>query len=117
MTLLEALLATVILAVVAVACLEGTHGAATLQHRTASMSRALSRAEAAMETAATHSTAAEPGASDANVDVQRDQYHTGAGRGVQRIAVSVRDADGRVVRLTRLVEAPSAHAQAIGARP
>jgi len=111
-TLLEALLATVILAVVAVACLEGTHGAATLQHRAASVSRALSHAEAVMATAATGGSARREDArlDEARVDVHRIPYGHGAASTVQRIEVSVRDADGRLVRLTRLVD----HGQIVG---
>ena len=43
MTLLESLIATVLLAVVAVACLEGTRGATRLQQRQEAMVAALAR--------------------------------------------------------------------------
>lgn len=116
MTLLEALLATVILAVVAVACLEGTHGAAALQRRTASMSDALSRAETAMETAATGSVLPATGSDDVTrPSVQRTPY--GAGTGLQRVEVSVRDGNGRVVRLTRLVDASAGGAPGVRGGP
>jgi len=105
MTLLEALLATVILAVVAVACLEGTHGAADLQHRAAAVNAALSRAESALEQAR------EPFAPPVNgvhaeggAQVHRMGYTRFPDARVERVSVEVRDADGRLVRLTRLVE-------------
>jgi Tfp pilus assembly protein PilV len=99
MTLLEAMIAAVILAVVSVACLEGTRGAAVLQRRTAQLSAAVVRADAALQRAAA---GAMPASRDALV---RRPYGAGDGRdALDVVTVTETLADGRTVRLTRLVE-------------
>ena len=99
MTLLEALLATVILSVVAVACLEGTRGAASLQHKSAATAHAVMQAEAAL------SQATAGGVVDArDARVTRVPYASGHGAtGLDRIDVDVATPNGGTVRLTRLV--------------
>lgn len=101
MTLLEALFATVILAVAAVACLEGTRGAAELQVRAAAVNSALSRAEAALEQPFEQSpeTSGEPEASR-----YRARYPAIPDGAVEKVSVEVRDPQGRTIRLTRLVD-------------
>jgi type II secretory pathway pseudopilin PulG len=101
MTLLEALLATVILSVVAVACLEGTRGAASLQRVAASTTVGVARAEAAMAQAATGAPLA---ASD--IAVTRVPYRAAGARGpshLERVDVTVPVTGGGAVHLTRLV--------------
>lgn len=101
MTLLEALLATVILSVVAVACLEGTRGAASLQHAAATTTAGVARAEAALAQV-------EAGAPlDArDVQVTRVRYVPPGVRTasqLDRVDVVVPVVGGGSVHLTRLV--------------
>lgn len=105
MTLLEALLATVILAVVAVACLEGTHGAADLQHRAAAVNDALSRAESALEQAREPLAPPVSGVhAETGMQVHRTVYARIPDASVEQVIVEALDADGRTVRLTRLMD-------------
>lgn len=99
MTLLEALLATVILSVVAIACLEGTRGAASLQYRAGSAREVAAIAEAAMAQAQ----------AGAPVDprmarVTRTPYVLqGRALPLDLLDVYVARAEGGSLRLTRLV--------------
>lgn len=99
MTLLEALLATVILSVVAVACLEGTRGAASLQHRSAVTAQAVMHAEAALSQVTAGDRLA---ARDAQVTRVPYVGRDGATR-LDRVEVEVPTANGGTLRLTRLV--------------
>ncbi|MCA0376698.1 MAG: hypothetical protein LCH84_13685 [Gemmatimonadetes bacterium] len=107
MTLLEGIIATVLLALVAVACLDGTRGAAQLQHRSQARLDALVTAEAALDAEALDESGMVR--SDA-VRMTRAPYRTaprvGPTRaGLVRVDVEARTADGSVVRLSRLVPA------------
>lgn len=101
MTLLEALLATVILSVVAIACLEGTRGAASLQYAATSTTAGVARAEAVLAQV-------EAGApvDPRDAQVSRLPYRapgaTTATR-LDRVDVVVPVAGGRTVHLTRLL--------------
>jgi|APMI01.1.fsa_nt_gi type II secretory pathway pseudopilin PulG len=98
MTLLEALLATVILSVVAIACLEGTRGAASLQRRASTMAEGVAVAEAALAQAAVDAPVEQQG-----VRVTRAAYvPNGRMSTLDRISVEVPVAGG-MVRLSRLV--------------
>lgn len=109
MTLLEALLATVILAVVAVACLEGTRGAASLQRAAAGTALGVAQAEAVMaEVLAGAPVAA------GDVRVRRGRYAPAPGAPasqLDRVDVDVPVAGGGVVHLTRLVRRPTGRPQ------
>lgn len=109
MTLLEGIIATVLLALVAVACLDGTRGAAQLQHRSQARLDALVTAEAALD--AESLDAPDVARSDA-VHTTREPYRTAPGdplgrAGLTRVDVEVRATDGSVVQLSRLVPAAS----------
>lgn len=113
MTLLEALLATVILSVVAVACLEGTRGAASLQQAAVGTTVGVARAEAALAQA----TSGAP-LEQRDIVVTRVPYAGGTMAGaaraprasqLDRVDVVVPVAGGGRVHLTRLVRrAPEA---------
>lgn len=96
MTLLEAVVAMVILSVVAIGCLEGTRGAARLQRRAQEVSGATMRAESELARAAL---GLAPGA---GVQVERAPY--GADAALDLVRVTVRGAAGEQVQLSRLVE-------------
>ncbi len=96
MTLLEALLATVILSVVAIGCLEGTRGAARLQQRAEAIRAAAMRAESEMSRAVLGL----PVGND--VSVQRVPY--GAGDRLDMVQITVMGPAGERVQLSRLVE-------------
>lgn len=106
MTLLESVIATVLLAVVAVACLEGTRGAMRLEAQSQAFAAAALRAEGALERARLGAA----GAADAQVSRQ-PYVVAGAATGLDLVTVEVRSDDGRLLRMARLVEQPS------GARP
>ena len=99
MSLLEAVVATVILALVGVACLEGTQRALVLQQRAEQRTLALQQADASL-------TAATLGVSEPNVDVSsssRPLWAANAPLSVERVSVQVQTAEGGVMQLTRLV--------------
>jgi hypothetical protein len=98
MTLLEALLATVILSVVAIGCLEGTRNAAQLQRKAALVSAATVRAESELARAVLGLT---PGD---GVTVERTPY--AAAPSLELVRVRVPQPDGGAVELARLVERP-----------
>ena len=119
MTLLEAVVATVLLALVAVACLDGTGQAARLQQRSVQASAAVASAEAELERARL----ALPPSPKARVT--RSPYGpvmNGGMAPLEQVWVEVTGVDGRVVQLARLVPrasmAPGASARDLaGARP
>lgn len=119
MTLLEAVVATVLLALVAVACLDGTGQAARLQHRSVQASDAVAAAEAELERARL----ALPPSPSARVT--RSPYGpvmNGSVAPLEQLSVAVTGVDGRVVQLVRLVPrasiAPGVSARNLaGARP
>lgn len=100
MTLLEAVVATVLLALVAVACLDGTGQAARLQHRSMQASGTVTHAAAELERARLHLPPS------AQTRVTRRPYAPASGVGaapLEWLAVDVTDAEGRTVQLSRLV--------------
>ncbi len=107
MTLLEAVIAFVILSVVGVVCLDQARGASRLQQSSAEWTRAVARGESALaEAVATSALPRErsPGgalapSADPAVRVERRPWQPG----VDRIAVSVPLANGRSYELARLV--------------
>jgi type II secretory pathway pseudopilin PulG len=96
MTLLEALLATVILSVVAIGCLEGTRNAAQLQRKAELVSAATVRAESELARAVLGLPAGD------GVDVVRQRY--AANPQLELVRVRVPQPDGGQVELARLVE-------------
>jgi len=104
MSLLEAFVATVILALVGVACLEGTQRALVLQQRAEQRTLALQQANADL-------TAAALGVRDQDMGIARSVsrlpyrplWAQDAPLPVERVTVQVQTADGRVMQLTRLV--------------
>lgn len=107
MTLLESLIATVLLAVVAIACLEGTRGATRLQQRNAEMVAALAHAESELAAqvagASTIGAAAEPGSGALRVS-RRPYTAAGAPAALDILEVEVALPNGGTTRLSRLVE-------------
>ena len=100
MTLLEAVLATVLLALVAVACLDGTGQAARLQARSVEAAGTVARAEAALE-AARLDLPPSPA-----TQVTRRAYGdpaSGATPSLDLVTVEVTDPEGRRLQLSRLV--------------
>ena len=95
MTLLEAIVAFVILALVGIACLDLSRGAAQLEQSSVEWSRAVSRGEAALAIAATDARTD----IDTGVTVRRTPWRDG----VDRLDVIVPVSVGRVFRLSRLV--------------
>lgn len=99
-TLLESVIAMVILAVVAVACLEGSRGAAQLEQRAGSVADATARAESEL----TRAMLGQP--VSAGVVVRRVPYAPLPR--LDRLEVEVPRADGRntgtAVKLSRLVD-------------
>jgi hypothetical protein len=108
MTLLESVIATVLLAVVAVACLEGTRGATRLQQRNVAMSTALARAEselAAQVAGATVSAAGSVANTATALRVRRMPYLTRRGGArLDLVEIEVPLPGGGTTRLVRLVE-------------
>ncbi len=108
MTLLEAVVAFVLLSVVGVVCLDQSRGATQLQVRSAEWTRAVTLAESAMAEATSSPlalsspTAAGPGQSP-SVQVERRRWQAG----VDLIQVSVPLPDGRRYVLERLTRAPA----------
>lgn len=101
MTLLEALLATVILSVVALACLEGTRGAARLQQRSGAVAASVMHAESELARAVLRESPT-PG-----TVVRRVPYGPANGR-LELLEVEIEVAGGGRTRLTTLVERPAA---------
>lgn len=108
MSLLEAVVATVILALVGVACLEGTQRALVLQQRAEQRTTALQQAESELTAIALRADAPE---TTQRVRLPRDvsrlpyrpTWAESAPLPVERVMVRVETADGRVMQLTRLV--------------
>ncbi|MFO0095473.1 MAG: hypothetical protein ACK54K_14330 [Gemmatimonadaceae bacterium] len=104
MTLLESLIATVLLAVVAIACLEGTRGATRVQQRTAARVTALARAESELARQVAGATVSAADVATAP-RVRRTPYVTPTGaRRLDLVEVEVAGPDGGTMRLSRLVE-------------
>jgi type II secretory pathway pseudopilin PulG len=99
MTLLEALLATVILSVVAIGCLEGTRNAAQLQRKAELVSAATVRAESELAAAVLGLPAGK------GVAVERQRY--AANPRLDLVRVRVPQPDGGQVELVRLMERPT----------
>lgn len=99
MTLLESLIATVLLAVVAVACLEGTRRASALQQRSRDVSSALSIAESELSRAVLGLPTAH------GVQVTRVPY-TAVSPRLELVEVEVPLESGGSTRLSRIVERP-----------
>jgi len=95
MTLLESVVAFVILALVGIACLDLSRGAAQLERSSVEWSRAVARGEAALAAATTDAPIDVP----AGVSVQRAPWRSG----VERVEVTVDVSSGRVFRVARLV--------------
>ncbi len=115
MTLLEAVVAFVLLSVVGVVCLDQSRGATQLQVRSAEWTRAVTLAESAMAEATSSPMAspmeAVPGP-QRPVQVERRPWQPG----VEVIQVSVPLPDGRRYVLERLTRAPAPRTTAGGAR-
>jgi hypothetical protein len=94
MTLLESIIASLLIAVTAVVCLDATRGAAALQRRSAEWTVAVSRAESELAVAVSGGQTAE------TTRVSRRPWRDG----VDMIDVDVPMASGARYRLSRLVE-------------
>ncbi|MBL0171419.1 MAG: hypothetical protein IPP90_11915 [Gemmatimonadaceae bacterium] len=107
MTLLEAVIAFVILAVVGIVCLDQSRGAAQLQAASAEWMRAIAQGESTMADATSNAPARPDGASgalpDPRVRVSRHPWRTG----VDQVDVTVSLANGAQFVMTRLVPAPT----------
>lgn len=97
MTLLESVIAFVLLAVVGVSCLELTRGAASLQRSSAAWTAAVAAGESALASAV----AGAPPDDALPATVLRTRWRDG----VERVEVTVALPDGRAFRLNRLVPA------------
>ena len=95
MTLLESIIASVLLAVTAVVCLDATRGAAALQRKSASWTEAVALAESELAVVTSGGLAA------SSTRVSRRRWRDG----LELIEVDVSTAGGASFRLTRLVEA------------
>jgi hypothetical protein len=100
MTLLESVLAFVLLAVVGVACLDLAQGASGLENRSVEWARAVAASESAMAAAAAGVPAHE--LSSAGVRVARSPWR-GGDAGVELIVVDVALPGGAEFRTSRLV--------------
>jgi Tfp pilus assembly protein PilV len=106
MSLLEAVVATVILALVGVACLEGTQRALVLQQRAEQRTFALQQADAGLTAAAlgvSEQDVGTPQAQRLSREPYRPLWAQDAPLPVERVSVQVQTPDGRVMQLTRLV--------------
>lgn len=101
MTLLEAVIAFVLLSVVGVVCLDQSRGASQLQVRSAEWTRAIALAESALAQSALSATGAEAAPLDARIRVVRRPWRSG----VDVIEVSVPLQHGGVYTLERLTPA------------
>lgn len=99
MTLLESIIASVLLAVTAVVCLDATRGAARLQQRTGAWTNAVSQAESALALASADAPADDRTAAR----VTRRPWGDEATR-LDLIEVEVPVAGGGSYRMARLVE-------------
>ena len=95
MTLLESIIASVLLAVTAVVCLDATRGAAALQQKSAMWTLAVSHAESELASVTSG------GPASSTTRVSRRPWRDG----LELIEVEVPMAGGTRFRLTRLVEA------------
>lgn len=116
MTLLEAIIAFVILSVVGVVCLDQARGAARLQATSAEWTRAVARGESALAEAAADvahppatSAASTGGLAATDIQVSRQAWRSG----IDRVEVAVPLSGGARFVLTRLVAVPSV---GVGAR-
>ncbi len=107
MTLLEAVIAFVILSVVGVVCLDQSRGAAQLQVRSAEWTHAVANAESALAEAVAGTPLDEVEAayraSNAPIRVQRRVWRAG----VDQVEVTVSLANGTSYVLARLTPSPS----------
>ena len=103
MTLLESVVAFVILALVGIACLDLSRGAAQLERSSVEWSRAVARGEAALAAASIDAPIDVP----AGVSIQRAPWRAG----VDRVEVVVDVSAGRVFRVSRLVPVRDGRAQ------
>lgn len=104
MTLLEAVVAFVLLSVVGVVCLDQSRGATQLQVRSAEWTRAVTLAESAMaEATSSPMTSPMAPAPGQPVQVERRRWQPG----VDVVHVSVPLPDGRHYVLERLTRAPA----------
>ncbi|WP_411280581.1 hypothetical protein [Gemmatimonas sp.] len=94
MTLLESLIASLLLAVTAVVCLDATRGAAALQQKSAAWTQAVSRAESELATVSSG------GLASNTTRIARHPWRDG----LELIEVDVPMTGGASFRLTRLVE-------------
>lgn len=114
MSLLEAVVATVILALVGIACLEGTQRALVLQQRAEQRTMALQQAESALTAIALRVEVSDVPQSVQTEPRMRSPQHTSrlpyrpawaasTPLPIERVTVRVETAGGRVMQLTRLV--------------
>ena len=104
MTLLEAVIAFVVLSLAGIVCLDQARGASQLQRSSAEWTQAIARGESALAEASARSTPAgeaAPSADDPNIHVHRRRGQPG----LDLIEVSVSLEGGRTYTLSRL--APS----------
>jgi len=94
MTLLESIIASLLLAVTAVVCLDATRGAAALQERSTAWTQAVSRAESELATVSSG------GLASSTTRISRRPWRYG----LELIEVDVPMAGGASFRLTRLLE-------------
>ena len=94
MTLLESIIASLLLAVTAVVCLDATRGAAALQRKSAAWTQAVAQAEAELATVSSG------GLASSTTRVSRRRWR----EGLDMLEVEVPMAGGAGFRLTRLVE-------------
>lgn len=114
MTLLESVVAFMLLAVVGVACLDLSRGASGLESRSAEWSRAVAVGDAALTAAA----AGERLEGDAwrEVRVERAPWRDGT-QGVDILEVTVALPGGETFRTMRLVPRPGARVTPAGRQP
>lgn len=101
MTLLEAVIAFVVLSLAGVVCLDQARGASQLQRSSAEWTQAIARGESALAEAVASSTPpgqSVPSSEDPAIQVQRRVWRPG----LDLIEVSVPLANGRTYVLTRL---------------
>jgi type II secretory pathway component PulJ len=102
MTLLEAVIAFVVLSLAGVVCLDQARGASQLQRSSAEWTQAIARGEAALAEEVARSTPSRealPALEDPSIQVQRSRWRPG----LDVIEVSVPLAGGRTYTLSRLV--------------
>lgn len=102
MTLLETIVAFVLLSVVGVACLDLARGATSLEQRSAAWSRAVAIGESAADAAAVNAPLDDPSFNGVRI-VRRPWAQNGA---IEQIDVVVTMPDRTEFRLTRLVARP-----------